>query len=71
MFTRTIFIHSYDLHSKACAKLFVEKKHMAQTKALKDSTRKRQKKGGFSKLCVKIKKDAIPTYSIFQHVSII
>ena len=32
---------------------------------------KTTQKGGFSKLCVKIKKDVIPTYSIFQHVSII
>jgi hypothetical protein len=30
-----------------------------------------QQKEGFSKLCVKIEKDVIPTYSIFQHVSII
>ena len=29
---------------------------------------KTTQKGGFSKLCVKIKKDVIPTYSIFQHV---
>jgi hypothetical protein len=27
---------------------------------------KTTQKGGFSKLCVKIKKDVIPTYSIFQ-----
>jgi hypothetical protein len=32
---------------------------------------KTTQKGGFSKLCAKIKKDAIPTYSIFQHLSII
>ena len=33
---------------------------------------KTTQKGGFSKLCVKIlKKDVIPTYSIFQHVSLI
>ena len=34
---------------------------------------KTTQKGGFSKLCVKLKKkeDVIPTYSIFQHVSII
>jgi hypothetical protein len=35
---------------------------MAQTKTLTDSTQK----GGFSKLCVKIKKDVIPIYSAFS-----
>jgi len=29
---------------------------------------KTTQKVGFSKLCVQIKKDVIPTYSIFQHV---
>jgi hypothetical protein len=68
MFTRAIFVHLYDLHSEiirqslcTCAKLFIEEKAHGTNK----------QKGGFSKLCVKIKKkDVIPTYSIFQHVSI-
>jgi hypothetical protein len=32
---------------------------------------KTTQKGGFCKLCVKIEKDDIPIYSIFQQVSII
>ena len=44
----------------ACAKLFVDEENVLKSnrgriKTLTDSTRKRHKKGGFSKLCVKIK----------------
>jgi hypothetical protein len=63
----------------ACAKLFVDEEnvHMVQIESWKNKKidgfyTKMTKKGEFSKLCVKIiKKDVIPTYSIFQHVSII
>jgi hypothetical protein len=44
----------------------VHKSNRGRTKTFTDKT---TQKGGFSKLCVKIKKDVIPTYSIFQHVS--
>ena len=53
--------------------LFVDEENVlklnrARTKTLTDSTRKRHK----NEDCVKKKKkDVIPTYSIFQHVSII
>ena len=43
---------------------------MAQAKALTDATRKRHKKEDSASFVLK-KKDVIPTYSIFQHVSII
>jgi hypothetical protein len=58
--------------------LFVddENVHMAQIESWKNKNiegfyTKMTQKVGFSKLCVKIKKDAISTYSIIQHVSII
>jgi hypothetical protein len=76
MFTRAIFIRpDSELIREsvcACAKLFVDeestwhKSNRGRTNTLMDSIRKRPKTGGFSKLCVKIKKDVIPTYSIFQ-----
>jgi hypothetical protein len=63
---------------EAFAQLFVDEEnvHMAQIESWKNKNidgfyTKTTQKGGFSKLCVKLKKDAIPTYSIFQHVSII
>jgi hypothetical protein len=51
--------------------LFVEKKAHGTNQNIDGSYMETTQKGGFSKLCVKIKKDAIPTYSIFQQVSII
>ena len=78
--------YSYDLTVNSFGKAFAHvrncllmtnmctwhKSNRGRRKTLTDSTRKRHKKKGFSKLCVKIKKkDVIPTYSIFQHVSII
>jgi hypothetical protein len=58
--------------------LFVDEEnvHMAQIESWKNKNidgfyTKMTQKGGFSKLCAKLKKDAIPTYFIFQHVSII
>ena len=82
MFTRTIFIRpDSELIRESvctCAKLFVDEGnvHMAQVKSWKNKNidgfyMKTTQKGGFSKLSVKIKKRSIPTYSIFQHVSII
>ena len=66
MFTRAIFIRPYSELIResvcACAKLFVDeestwhKSNRGTTNTLTDSIRKRQQKGGFSKLCVKIKK---------------
>jgi hypothetical protein len=80
MFTRAIFIRpDSELIREsvcACAKLFVDeestwhKSNRGRTNIDGFYTKTTQK-GGFSKLCVKIKKDVIPTYSIFQHVSII
>ena len=67
-------------HSGKClrmcefAKLFADWRTRAQIKSWKHENvdgfyTKTTQKGGFSKLCVKIKKkDVIPTYSIFQHV---
>ena len=64
MLTHTIFIRpDSELIREsvcACAKLFVDeenelKSNRGRIKTLTDSTRKRHKKGGFSKLCVKIK----------------
>jgi hypothetical protein len=54
-------------HVRNC---LLKKKHMAQAKALTDATRKRHKKEDSASFVLK-KKDVIPTYSIFQHVSII
>jgi hypothetical protein len=83
MFTRAIFIRpDSELIREsvcACVKLFVDEGnvHVAQVESWKNKNidgfyTKTTQKGGFSKLCVKIeKKDIIPTYSIFQHVSII
>jgi hypothetical protein len=51
--------------------LFVEEKAHGTNKNIDGLYTKTRQKGGFSKLCVKIKKDVIPTSSIFQHVSII
>ena len=66
MFTRAIFIRpDHELIQEsvcACAKLFVdEEKHMAQIESWKNENidgfyTKMTQKGGFSKLCVKIKK---------------
>jgi hypothetical protein len=77
MFTSAIFIRpdSELIRGSVCTceKLFVDeestwhKSNHGRTKTLTKTTQK----GGVSKLCVKIKKDVIPTYSIFQHVSII
>ena len=55
-------------HVRNC---LLKKKHMAQAKTLTDSTRKRHKKEDSTSFVYKLKKDVIPTYSIFQHVSII
>ena len=83
MLTRAIFIRpDSELIRESvcsCATLFVdeEKVHMAQIESWKNKNfdgfyTKTTQKGGFSKPCVKIKKkDIIPTYSVFQHVSII
>jgi len=82
MFTRAIFIRpdSELIWESICtyAKLFVDEEnvHMAQIESWKNKNMdgfytKTTQKGGFSKLCVKIKKYVIPTYSIFQHISII
>jgi hypothetical protein len=51
--------------------LFVEEKAHGTNKNIDGFYTKTTQKGGFSKLCAKIKKDVIPTYSIFQHVSIL
>jgi len=51
--------------------LFVEEKAHSTSKNIDGFYTKTTQKGGFSKLCGKIKKDAIQTYCIFQHVSII
>jgi hypothetical protein len=51
--------------------LFAEGKAHDTNKNIDGFYTKTTQKGGFSKLYVKIKKDVIPTYSIFQHVSII
>jgi hypothetical protein len=51
--------------------MFVEKKAHGTNQNIDGFYTKMTQKGGFSKLCVKIKKDVIPTNSIFQHVSII
>jgi hypothetical protein len=51
--------------------LFVEEKAHGTSKNIDGCYTKTTQKGGFSKFCVKRKKDVIPTYSIFQHVSII
>jgi hypothetical protein len=51
--------------------LFVEEKAHGTNQNIDGFYTKTTQKGGFSKLCVKIKKDVILTYSIFQHVSII
>ena len=63
MFTHTIFTHSYDLHSEliresvcACVKLFVEEKAHGTNENIDGLYTKTTQKGGFSKLCVKIKK---------------
>jgi hypothetical protein len=63
MFTRAIFIHSYNLHSEliresvcTCANLFVEEKAHGTNKNIDGFYMKTIQKGGFSKLCVKIKK---------------
>ena len=48
-----------------------KEKHMAQAKILTDSTRKRHKKEDSASFVLKLKIDVIPTYYIFQHVSII
>jgi hypothetical protein len=50
-------------------KLFVEEKAHGTNKNIVGFYTKTTQKGGFSKLCVKIKKDVIPTF--FQHISII
>ena len=81
MFTRTIFIQpdSDLIWESVCtyAKLFVDEGnvHMAQVESWKNKNidrfyMKTTQKGGFDKLCAKIKKRCY-TYSIFQHVSII
>jgi hypothetical protein len=68
MFTRAIFIRSDSEHILesicACAKLFADEEnvHMAQIESWKNKnfdvfyTKTTTQKGGFSKLCVKIKK---------------
>ena len=72
MLTRAIFIRpDGELIREsvcACAKLLVdeEKVHMAQIESWKNKNidgfyTKMTQKGGFSKLCVKIKKNVIPT----------
>jgi hypothetical protein len=61
----------------ACAKLFVDeestwhKSNRGRTKTLTESIQKRHKKEESASFVYKLKKDIIPTYSIFQHVSII
>ena len=81
MFTRAIFIRpDSELIREsvcACAKLFVDeestwhKSDRGRTKTLMDSIRKRHKKEDSASFVQKLIKDVIPTYSIFQHVSII
>jgi hypothetical protein len=82
MCTRAIFIRPDSELVRgsacACAKLFVDEGnvHMAQVESWKNKNidgfyAKTTQKGKFRKLCVKIKKDVTPIYSIFQHVSII
>ena len=71
MFTRAIFIRpDSELIQEsvcACAKLFVDeestwhKSNRGRTNTLMDS----------ASFVQKLKKDVIPTYSIFQHISII
>jgi hypothetical protein len=51
--------------------LFVEKIAHGTNQNIDGFYTKTTQKGGFSKLCAKIKKDVIPTYSIFHHGSII
>ena len=56
-----------------CAKLFVDeenvlKSNRGRTQTLTDSKRKRHKKEDLASFVYKLKKDVIPTYSIFQHV---
>jgi hypothetical protein len=78
--TATYYLRSrlftYDI--SACAKLFVDeestwhKSNRGIEQNIDGLYTKMTHKGGFSKLCVqKLKKDDIPIYSIFQHVSII
>jgi hypothetical protein len=81
MFTHAIFIRpDSELIREsvcACAKLFVDeestwhKLNRGRTNTLTDSIRKRHKKEDSTSFVKKFKKDVIPTYSIFQHVSII
>ena len=75
MFTRAISIRpDSELIQEsvcACSKLFVDentwhKSNRGRTNTLTDSIRKRQRKGGFSKLCVKIKKRC---YTDLPHLS--
>jgi hypothetical protein len=51
--------------------LFVEKEAHGTNQNIDGFYTKMTQKGGFSKLCVKIKKDVMLTYFIFQHLSII
>ena len=75
MLTRAIFIRPDSEFIResvcACAKLFVDEENVlnmnrGRTKTLTDSIRKRQRKGAFSKLCVKIKKRC---YTDLLHLS--
>ena len=78
---QSIFIHSY-IHTTYIVNSFgkafahvqnclLKKKAHGTNKNIDGFYTKTTQKGGFSKLCVKLKKKVIPTYSIFQHVSII
>ena len=80
MFIRAIFIRpDSELIREsvcACSKLFVDeenvhKSNRGRAKTLTDSIRKRHKKEDSASFVQKLKNDIIPTYSIFQHVSII
>ena len=80
MLTRAIFIRPDGEIIResvcACASLLncllieehVLKSNGGSTKTLTDSTRKRHKKEVLASFVKKLKKDVIPTYSIFQHV---
>ena len=82
MLTRAIFIRPDSEFIResvgGCAKLFVDKESTwhKSNRGIEQNIdgfyTKTTQKGGFSKLCVKIKKkDVMPIYSIFQRVSII
>jgi hypothetical protein len=78
MFIRAIFIRpDSELIWESVTKLFVDeestwhKSNHGRTNTLTDSMRKRHNKEDSASFVLKLKKDIIPSYSIFQHASII